>query len=112
MDRAVDRLNEKLASRPSRRGFLGSLGKVALACGAALVGVGLTPALAASCCASLCNYGDGSTCPPWNCVGSSYCCRNADGYYGCQQCTYCSTGQLACQATWGPMSQCMLAPAP
>lgn len=108
MNRFIGKLSDSLATQSSRRGFLTTIGKIALGAGGAVAGIGSgAQALAATCCNPACNYGNNTTCPPWNCPGLTFCCGSGEQHYGCQACLYCNTQQVACYATyWGPGSIC------
>lgn len=114
MDQFIGRLSDDVANRSSRRGFLGTVVKVALGSAAVVAGMGgLSSALASQCCGALCGYGNGGQCPPWNTEGQGYCCHNLDGYYGCAPCYYNGTTQVACSIQYsGPSGTCAFSPAP
>lgn len=114
MDRLIERLSDTLATGSSRRGFLRTFGKVALAGGALLAGVGVTAveAQGSECCGSApqCDYGSNNACAPWNCLGADYCCKSGGYYYTCAPCYYCGTTTITCYEVAGPTGLCEYGP--
>jgi|SRR5579884_55162 len=101
MEDMIATLGNKLAKSTSRRGFFGTVGKIALGGGAALAGLGafsVGTALAADCCSNPNNCGSYS-CPgvSFPCTQapyqSYYCCAsNPTQYWLCENCCVTSGG--------------------
>lgn len=93
MDRMIEGAASELASRTSRRGFLGRTGRALLAAvgGAALTALSASPATACSC-SSPCYVGSDCGCSPR--LRRIYACP----YKGCSDpwCYYSRCTQLAC----------------
>lgn len=111
MSNPVRVIGEQLEERSSRRGFLARVGKVALAGGAVLAGLGGGAALAAGCgqCPLPC-------CNPPACGPSEMdvyvgCCRNANGYYETRACVSAFTGQVDCYYVFATTAGCPQVPA-
>ncbi len=87
------------SERPSRRGFLVTLGKISLAAGAVVAGIGATATGALASCCTRTPYCPGSTCPQGDNALISTCCvdRNQQSFI----CTPCfnSNNDFDCTAS-------------
>jgi hypothetical protein len=108
MANPVRSIGEHLEGRSSRRGFLALVGKVALAGGAVLAGLGGGAALAAGCgqCPSpCCQSGCGMDEDVY--VG---CCHNANGYYETRACVNPLYGNVDCYYVFATTAGCPQVP--
>lgn len=111
MSKIVDRMSADLASRSSRRGFLGRIARVSAVIGVSAFGlVGLEQEAAAYdvVCCTLASAGRCPTCP--NCPASydyTYywaCCYGGCRWY-CRDCEQTSTGSW-CSCYWTDNVNC------
>lgn len=102
-------IGEHLEERSSRRGFLAMVGKVALAGGAVLAGLGNSGVLAATCGQApspVCKTGCGMDEDVY--VG---CCHNANGYYETRACVSPIYGNVDCYYVFATTAGCPQVPA-
>jgi hypothetical protein len=95
MSDIIDRVTERVTQRHSRKGFLGTMGKVAIGATAVLTGGAaalVTVGTAAADCCGISNYCSGGCPSGTNVQTTSYCCPSpgcGSKYSACISCLYC-----------------------